>query len=58
MTNEEHLEEILFVAHQNNLHKQIISEVDEILLLDKNLKFYDAVLKVFYSYVKSGNISY
>lgn len=58
MTNEEYLEEILIVAHQNGLYKEIILEVDTILGINNNDKFPEVLFKVFYDYVKSGKIIY
>ena len=58
MTNEEHLEEVLMVVHQNGFYTEIISEVETSLLNNRGDNFYDTLFKVFYDYVKSGKIDY
>jgi hypothetical protein len=58
MTNEEHLEEVLIVAHRNGVYSEIISEVDDHLLINRDDKFSEVLFKVFYKYVKEGKIEY
>lgn len=56
MSNEEHVEEILFIAYKNGLYNQILNEVNNQIDLGKGKNFQDVVFEVFYRYVKLGKV--
>jgi hypothetical protein len=58
MTNEEYIEEILIVAHQQGVRDEILNQVDKVMKQNYSKSFYEVIHEVFYNLVREGKICY